>query len=124
MSKHITIGKYAEEIAKDYLAEKGYKIIERNYRKPWGEIDIVAKNGDVFLFVEVKANSVESREFAPETRVDKKRIGRIIRTAQTYLSSTGNKNISWQVDIISVTFFKKEGRAKIVYFKNVADNYI
>ena len=121
MHKRQKIGEFAEKIAADFLRAKDYKIVERNYRKPWGEIDIIAKIGDTLVFVEVKANSQEfrSKDFSPETRVDQEKIRKIIKTAQTY---TGDRDISWRVDIVSVTFIKSENKAKIIHFKNVADN--
>jgi len=55
MTKKSELGKYGEDRACEYLVEKGYKIVERNFRKPWGELDIVAKAPDKTLtFVEVK----------------------------------------------------------------------
>ena len=49
------VGEIGEEIACQFLERKGFKILERNYRKPWGEIDIIAEKDGVIRFVEVKA---------------------------------------------------------------------
>ncbi len=54
------VGKLGEEIASKFLERKGFKIVLRNYRKPWGEIDIIAEKDDVVRFVEVKAVSREN----------------------------------------------------------------
>ena len=121
MHKRQKIGEFAEKMVAEYLKDKNYKIVERNYRKPWGEIDIIAKIGDILVFVEVKANSQEfrSKDFSPEMRVDQEKIRKIIRTAKTYM---GDGDISWRIDIVSVTFIKSEDKAKITHFKNVADS--
>ena len=121
MHRRQKLGSFAEKLAIDFLKEKGYKIIEKNYSMPWGEIDIIVKKGDVFVFVEVKANSQEfkHKDFSPESRVDKRKIGKILKTAQLYLESRNNE---WRVDIIAVTFYRQEKRAKIVHFKNIIDS--
>jgi hypothetical protein len=55
MSRNQRIGQWDESVATDYLAKHGYEIIARNVRTPFGEIDIIAKQGDMIIFVEVKA---------------------------------------------------------------------
>ncbi|TSC64026.1 MAG: putative endonuclease, partial [Parcubacteria group bacterium Gr01-1014_91] len=54
MAQHNAIGKLGEEVARAYLQKKGYKIIEQNWRTKRGEIDIIAKKGDVLALVEVR----------------------------------------------------------------------
>lgn len=121
MHRRQKLGSFAEKLAIDFLKRKGYKIIEKNYSMPWGEIDIIAEINNVFVFVEVKANSQEFKykDFSPELRVDKRKIGKILKTAQLYLESRNNE---WRVDVIAVTFYKQEKKAKITHFKNVADS--
>ncbi len=65
------IGAWGERIAADWLAERGYQIIARNVRTPYGEIDIIAQQGDVTIFIEVKTLT-SSREFFPETNITSK----------------------------------------------------
>lgn len=115
------LGFLAENIASRYLESGGYQIIEKNYRKPWGEIDIIAQNGEVLVFVEVKANRKEfSGDFNPESRVDWKKLGKITKTAELYMQyEAGNTNREWQVDVIAVTFDSQKKKAKIRHFKNV-----
>ncbi len=126
---------YPTKFAMGFYKKRGYKIVERNYRKPWGEIDIIAKDGDCLVFVEVKANSREfrSKDFSPETRVDKSKVGKIIKTALIYLESkglmgdrgqeiNGANSTQWRIDVVAVTFIKEEKKAEITHFKNVADD--
>jgi len=71
-----------EETASEYLNKLGYLIVERNYRCRTGEIDIVAREGDTLVFVEVKGG--RSLEFGhPIERFDTKKLDRIIRCAYT-----------------------------------------
>lgn len=118
------LGYFAENIATRHLASKGYEIIEQNYRKPWGEIDIIAKLDGAIIFVEVKANRQEFiGEFEPEARVDSKKIAKITKTAALYLEyELKEPDIGWQVDIVSITFDKLNQKAKIKHFKNIAES--
>ncbi len=117
------LGFLAENIAARYLESQGYEVIDRNYRKPWGEIDIIAMKDDIICFVEVKANSQEFvGDFNPEIRVDHRKLSKITKTATLYLEyELKNTDAPWQVDIVSVTFDRVGKKAKIKHFKNVAE---
>jgi putative endonuclease len=120
MTVKSTIGLYAEQVAGKYLADKGYEILDRNWRRPWGELDIVVKRGDIVAFMEVKANSMASSAFNPENRVDWKKMQKTIRTARTWLAYRKYPDDQeWQIDIIAVTFDVLNRKAKIVHYKNV-----
>src|SRR3989344_4427179 len=113
------LGFLAENIAARYLEGRGYEVVEKNYRKPWGEIDIIAQKDGVVVFVEVKANRQEfAGDFAPEIRVDWKKEAKIKRTAAFYLEQQfGDMEREWQIDIVSVTFDLAGKKAKIKHFK-------
>ena len=115
-------GDKAEAAASVYLQNKGYTIIEKNYRKPWGEIDIIAKKGSLMVFVEVKANAKTlDSAFNPEVRADHNKLRKVIRTATLYLGKRpGGLDNEWRIDIISVTM--NETVARITHFKNVAES--
>jgi putative endonuclease len=115
------LGFLAENIAARYLEERGYEIIAKNYRKPWGELDIVSKIGETVVFVEVKANRQDfPGDFNPEVRVDERKIHKIKRTAALYLErELGSAEAEWRIDIIAVTFDIPNKKAKIKHFKNV-----
>ncbi|MFH1769823.1 MAG: YraN family protein [Parcubacteria group bacterium] len=125
MQKHQKLGFLGENIATHYLKNMEYKIVMRNYRKAWGEIDIIAKKNNVFIFVEVKANDKDyGIEFSPEKRVNPNKIAKITKTAKLYLEhEQGNPNAKWQIDIISVTLNRLTHKARILHFKNVAESY-
>jgi len=102
MSKQrINLGRRGEKISVEFLRKQGYKIMDRNYRCPQGEIDIVAKDKDVLCFVEVKTRRTEKYGL-PAEAVDWHKQKKLARTALTYLKE---KNISQQdlrFDVISV----------------------
>ena len=97
-------GKLGEDFTADYLIKNGYDIITRNYRKPCGEIDIVASKGDILVFVEVKTRRYRSLVSGVEA-VGYKKKGRIIATADCFLAeltvSTGDA-----VRVIDFRYFK------------------
>jgi putative endonuclease len=117
------IGKTGEEIAVKFLKEKGYQILDRNYRfqipgdLQRGEIDIVAKKGDTISFVEVKTLKDPKIEIFPEEKVNFSKTKKLILTAESWLIK--NKiplNSKWQIDVISVLIKGKE--KKISHFEN------
>ena len=78
-------GDAGEKYCVKYLKKHGYKVICRNYRKPYGEIDIVASKGDLLCFVEVKTRHNGSLT-EPYEAVDFKKQRRLIKAAQSYLT--------------------------------------
>lgn len=117
---YIEFGSFAESLAEKFLASKNYKILDRNYRKPWGEVDIIAEKEGIIIFVEVKASDkLAPKGFEPEKRVNADKIKRIKRAAQTYIQQNNLDDKSWQMDIIAVELDKDREVAKIRHFKNV-----
>ena len=102
-------GDEGEEIAADYLVEKGYEIIERNYRYGKGEIDIIAKdpdNGDM-VFIEVK--SKKNLEFDdPVYSVTKNKMRQLKRMAELYLYDKEIDEVDCRFDVITVLLRGKE----------------
>jgi len=130
-SARSSIGKIGEDIACDFLRSKGYTIIDRNYRRPWGELDIVSKKHGKFHFVEVKTVSCEinndvTREtppcygHRPEDNVHRLKLKRISRVIQSYCA---DKKISdseqIQLDIISIFLDVSKKTARIRRLKDI-----
>ena len=78
-------GDRGEKMAAKFLKRSGYKILERNYRSPFGEVDIIAGKGDVVAFVEVKTRSSD-RFGLPSEAVDRRRMERYANAARFYFS--------------------------------------
>ena len=123
---YIEFGSFAEGLAEKFLKDRGYKVLGRNYRKPWGEIDIIAEKlcaedgNKTVIFVEVKASdSPAPKGFEPEKRVNNDKVLRIKRAAQTYIQQNNLDDISWQIDLIAIELNKEKGTAKITHFKNI-----
>lgn len=120
------LGNFGERIAQKYLKNKGYQILDRNYffRIPGspqkGEIDIVAKKGDIISFFEVKASTDPINGILPEEKVDFKKQKKLIKTAETWLMK--NKlplDSKWQLDVISIKIDLSCKKAKIRHFENI-----
>ena len=110
----------AESYVSQYLAKKGYRIVGRNYRKPWGEIDIITEKEGIVVFVEVKANRKEFAGFEPELRVNPSKRHRMARIAKTFLADYRFlPDQPWQMDILAVTFVSERGVAKLRHYKNI-----
>jgi len=115
MARQQTIGNLGEEKATLFLQEIGYKILERNWRFSKAEIDIIAKDGEVLVFVEVKSKSYTFFG-APEESVSAYKENLIIDAAHQYMIKIGH---DWEIrfDIISIVFDKNKN-ASITHFKD------
>ncbi len=100
MAKHNETGKRGEEIAGDLLREQGFTILETNWRHKRLEVDLIAKDGGVLVFVEVKTRSYDYFG-KPEEFVDKKKERHLARAAAEYMRQTGH---DWAIrfDVVSV----------------------
>jgi len=95
------LGKEGEELAVKLLKKQKYKIIERNYACPFGEIDIIAKAGDTLAFVEVKARG-SLRYGSPQAAVDWRKQAKICKTALYYIVQKKIENMSIRFDVVAI----------------------
>jgi putative endonuclease len=109
-----TIGAWGEGIAVDYLISKGREILARNIRTPYGEIDIIAKQNDVTIFVEVKTLSGK-QNFYPEHNITVRKREHMLACAMHYCSE--HEIDHWQIDVIAIE--GKLGKEPVItYFEN------
>ncbi|MBM3206249.1 MAG: YraN family protein [Candidatus Staskawiczbacteria bacterium] len=118
------LGDYGENLACEYLVNKGYKILFRNHRIKFGEIDIIAKKKKFFIFtekiihfIEVKT-ILESDGFFPEDRVDLKKQKKLSQLAEIWMKNNFKKEHPYQIDVVGIAVNKKTSKAKIRYFEN------
>jgi putative endonuclease len=105
------IGELGESIACRYLKQKGFKIVERNYTKRWGEIDIIVQRHNVIHFIEVKSISHETSDIRPEDHVNREKRMRLMRIIQTYIAS--HKVSCWQFDLVCVYIDEQNKKAVV-----------
>jgi len=97
----IEIGKFGESLAAQHLIEKGYTIIEQNYRYGHGEIDIIARKDDLLVFVEVKTDT-QGKFGDPIYWVPPRKQKQIGKIAQIYLLQHKFKNVDFRFDVIAI----------------------
>lgn len=104
MSQKSQIGQQGEQTAAEFITERGYKIRARNYRKPYGEIDIITEKDKILHFIEVKTSKYyPDSAFTPEIRVNARKIRKLRQLCETYLRETRvSQDQLWQIDVISV----------------------
>ena len=126
------VGGYGEEIAVNYLKKLGHTILDTNYLKKWGEIDIVSRetinNRSVIRFVEVKTVSYETKDdltravsygtWRPEENVHLKKVQKLNRAIESWLTEH-TCDLDWHIDVIAVRIVPGEKYATIKYIPNI-----
>ena len=113
------LGNRGEELARRFLASKGFSILESNYRCRWGEVDIVARSGDELVFVEVRTRSGNAFG-SPEESVTEGKARRLAETAQTFLQERGMEDAGWRIDLVAVRVDSR-GNARINHLENAVE---
>lgn len=116
MSNHLSFGKRGEDKAVGYLKKLGYRIIERNFRSKIGEIDIIAQDQNVLVFVEVKSRS-STFWGDPAESIKRKKLHSIVRTSQFYMLT--HKNAPQNVRVDAIEILSEGDQFKINHIKNI-----
>ncbi|OGW84408.1 MAG: hypothetical protein A2987_02285 [Omnitrophica bacterium RIFCSPLOWO2_01_FULL_45_10] len=117
----IGLGRLGERLALEFLIERGYKILEINYRNLFGEVDVVGKIKGVVVFVEIKTRSTSSLG-PPFISVTPLKQRHIIKTALLYLKMRDLIHSNWRVDVVSVKLNSDYGVEYIDLIENVVEN--
>ncbi len=122
-------GDLGEDVACKFLVNHGFKILEKNYLKKCGEIDIVAEKDHKIDFIEVKTVSCESitsvnhetaDQYRPEDNIHQWKVDRLKRTIETYLIEKGiGEEKDWQFHVITVYLDIKTKKAKVNFLENI-----
>jgi len=95
------LGSGGERLAASWLEARGYRILGANWRCPYGEVDVIAEQGDELVFVEVKTRRGEAMG-TPEEAVTPAKQRRLVATAQTYLMEHGLEDRPYRIDVVAV----------------------
>ena len=95
------LGIHGERVAEERLEGLGYRILDRNWNWPGGELDLVAEQNGEIVFVEVKAR--RSQTFgSPEESITRAKREKLIQTAYAYLGSANRKDSPWRIDVVAI----------------------
>ncbi len=108
-------GFLAENLSAAALQKKGYQILERNFSNRYGEIDIIAKDQDTYVFVEVKAK--KGTDFGlPEEMINSYKLKRVQNMALIYLKG---KNLPCRIDVMAVILSSTDELISLTHYENV-----
>lgn len=128
MAKHNEVGKLGEDIAARFLESKALKTVERNFWRPYGEIDIISREtSGKYRFIEVKTVSWETdsagknvshETYRPEENVHPQKIRRLMRIIESYILLKSIED-EWQFDVVAVYLDRIRKKAKVRHIENV-----
>jgi putative endonuclease len=115
------LGKWGEDLAASYLCDRGYTILDRNLRTPYGEIDLIMRAPDseeepTIVFIEVKTRSSASFGL-PEISVDSRKQEHLVNSALSYMQDHPDLGCGWRIDVISIQKIKG-GNPHLTHFEN------
>lgn len=112
------LGRWGEEQAGQYLMRRGLTLLERNVRTPYGELDLVMRDAEGLVFVEVKTRT--SLEYGlPEEAVTAHKADHLSASAEWYAQQHPDLPAHWRVDVVAVSVLKYEKSVEIEWFENV-----
>jgi len=110
-------GALGEKIALDFLIKRNFTILERNFRRREGEIDIVAQQGDCLVFVEVRTKTSPNLG-TPEESITAAKAQRLVALAQTFLQSHENLPTQWRIDVIAIDMDRQGKPSRVELVEN------
>ena len=126
-SSKIKIGQSGESLAISFLKKKGHKIIARNYKKKWFEIDIISRKGNTFHFIEVKTIILPNKKInvydyiLPIEQINQRKIKKIQRGVNSFFKekNLNPEKTNWQIDFLGLKIFKKEREVEFQFLPNI-----
>ena len=109
------LGAAGERLARRHLEQQGYEFITANWRRPHGELDLIMRDGDVLVFVEVKTRRSE-RFGAAEESVSPAQVARLLRAAESFLAGQHTLgHLYWRVDLVAVTLTRSGAVSRLTH---------
>ena len=115
---NLSVGKLGEKIAAEFLKKEGYKILEKNFQTRFGEIDLVAEDGDTLVFVEVKTRHTD-KFGKPEESVTPVKIRKIIKAGQFFRNIGRNLPDLERIDVVAIELESNGKIKRLELIKNV-----
>lgn len=111
------IGKWGEQVALEFLTDRGLKLIARNVRTPYGELDLIMSGPDGWVIIEVKART-NSAFGMPEESITARKREHLIQSMEAFLQSQSGLPESWRIDVIAIRGKPTDANPEIVWFQN------
>lgn len=112
-----TLGRWGESVAATHLEAKGYQLIERNWRCRWGEIDLVLRQGETLVFVEVKTR--RGSDFGtPEEGITARKAQKLLQIGQQYVAERELDDVDWRIDMVAVELDKSGKLLRCEHLEN------
>lgn len=118
MNSRQIIGKWGENVAAEYLQNRGWTVAARNFRTPYGELDLIARKADALVFFEVKTRTSDAFGM-PEDSISPSKARHLLESAQYYLQQIQADDIDWRVDVIAIQGRPNQTDTHIEWFENV-----
>lgn len=115
---NLLLGHLGENLAATYLCSLGYQILERNFRKRYGEIDIIAKEKEILVFVEVKLRKGKTFGSAAET-ITSHKLRALISSVQYYQLTHKCQNTPSRLDLVAIDLPVEAGKPVITLYRNI-----
>ena len=116
-TKNLEIGHLGETIAKRYLQNKGYRIVEENYQTKYAEIDLIARDKGILVFVEVRTRRDEWFG-SPEESIKRDKIKKLTRNAEAYVARKRYSKV-YRIDVVCIVLDEDGGIERINHCQNI-----
>lgn len=114
-----SLGRWGEAQAADYLRQQGYEILAHNVRTAYGEIDLLARQADQLVFVEVRTRA-SANLGPPELSISPRKLAHMVSAAEAYMVDQPDAQAAWRLDMIAVRRYPGERSPEILHFEDVA----
>ena len=115
---NLLVGRKGEELAAKYLKKKGFRVLEKNFKNRFGEIDLIVFKKGLLVFVEVKTR-VGSVDFNPEWAINFNKVSRVQKMAQVFLAQNKIDYQDLRIDVVCVCLNEAGKLFKIDHYKNI-----
>jgi putative endonuclease len=114
-------GMLGEKIARDFLGKNGYEIVETNFRCPDGEIDIIAKQKNALVFIEVRTKRGWGFG-SPEESITPRKKEKLRTVAQYYIQQLSSPPVSWHIDVVAIEMGRNNKVTRIEIIENAVED--
>lgn len=119
--KRRDVGILGEKLAQNFLKQRGYHILQTNYRCPEGEIDIVTEHRDSLVFIEVRTK--KNLKFgSPEESITPAKKAKLRAVASRYLQAHDNLPSSWRIDVVAIELDQRDRISRIELIENAVED--